>query len=277
MKRQYRYLILCTVLIVKVIIVGPAQPDWLSTERGFKKNIASEDSIYIAEKKQKKKEKQKEKHEKKCSPLDNLLKWACHFLSERYEYEKECSREHLYTPRNGKNGSLFIPLLEGPMILAAAKRPFCLSWQGGKSPYRIRLYHQYERRPFIEREPVKENSLRIDNLALSPGNYNLKIDDAKGRNIKAKFTVVDPNELPRMPHQEELRQSDLAEAAKITLYATWLAAQNDGKWIFECYQRVAEIADKYHPACLLCNALADGQRPVLGQVGDSEPSTHIEW
>ena len=204
------------------------------------------------------------------------MEWAWHFLNERYDYEKECSMKHLYTPRNGKNGSLFIPLLEDPMMLAAVKRPFCLSWQGGRPPYRIRLYHQYERKPFIEREPVKENSLKIDNLALSQGNYSLKINDAEGRKLQAKFTVVDPNELPRMPHQEELRQRDLAEAAKITLHATWLAAQNDGKWIFECYQRVAGIADKYHPACLLRNALADGQRPVLGQVGDSEPSTQIE-
>lgn len=306
MNMQNGYLIFWTVVIMHAIIVAPVQgdlvemakapslfegilnkssawetlapkyqddqPDWLSIERGFEKKIAPEDSISIGEKNQKK----RGKHEEKFKPLNNFLRWALHFLSERHEYEKERVRAHLYV-RKVRNGALSIPLLEGPKMLAAGKRPFCLSWQGGKPPYRIRLYHQYERRPFIEREPVKENSLMIDNLALSPGNYNLKIDDAEGRKLQAKFTVVDPNELPRMPHEHELRQSDLTEAAKIALYATWLAAQNDGKWVFECYQRVAGIADNYYPACLLCNALADGQRPVLGQGGDSEPSTHIEW
>lgn len=306
MNMQNGYLIFWTVVIMHAIIVAPVQgdlvemakapslfegilnkssawetlapkyqddqPDWLSIERGFEKKIAPEDSISIGEKNQKK----RGKHEEKFKPLNNFLRWALHFLSERHEYEKERVRAHLYV-RKVRNGALSIPLLEGPKMLAAGKRPFCLSWQGGKPPCRIRLYHQYERRPFIEREPVKENSLMIDNLALSPGNYNLKIDDAEGRKLQAKFTVVDPNELPRMPYEDELRQSDLTEAAKIALYATWLAAQNDGKWVFECYQRVAGIADNYYPACLLCNALADGQRPVLGQGGDSEPSTHIEW
>ena len=242
MKTKYRYLILCTTLIIDLIIMGSAQPD-------CKHNF---------------------------SPLDNLWEWACHFFKERDDYEKRCYMKHLYTPRNGKNDSLVIPLLEGPRILAAVKRPFCLSWQGGSPPYRIRLYHQYERKPFIEREPVKENSLKIEDLALSPGNYSLKINDAEGRKLQAKFTVVDPNEVPQMPYQEELRQRDWSEAAKITLHATWLAAQNDGKWIFESYQRVAGFADEYHPAFLLRNALAGGQRPVLGQMGDSEPSTQIE-
>ena len=261
MKTKYRYLTLCIVLIIDLIIVGSAQPDRRTTEGD------SDPLPPVSE----------EKNKNKFSPLDNLWEWACHFLSEQYDYEKKCSMEHLYTPRNGKHDSLFIPLLEGPMMLAAVKRPFCLSWQGGSPPYRIRLYHQYERKPFIEREPVKENSLKIDNLALSQGNYSLKINDAEGRKLQAKFTVVDPNELPRMPHQEELGQRDLAEAAKITLHATWLAAQNDGKWIFESYQRVAGIADKYHPARMLRNELAAGKRPVQGQVGNSEPSTQIEW
>ncbi|MBW2638556.1 MAG: hypothetical protein JRC86_13835 [Deltaproteobacteria bacterium] len=55
--------------------------------------------------------------------------------------------------------------------------------------------------------------------------------------LQVKFTVVNPNQLPHMPDEDGLRQSDLAEAAKITLYATWLAAQNHGKWVLQCLGR----------------------------------------
>lgn len=251
------------------------QPGWQSTGLGFEKRVASKKSIPTAYENKKNDEKAPGCNICEGVPLlENVCKWITHFFTERHQYEKERVRAHLYVRKVG-NGALSIPLLEGPKMLAAGKRPFCLSWQGGKAPYRIRLYHQYERRPFIERKPDK-NSLMIDNLVLSPGIYTIKINDAESRMLQVKFTVVNPNQLPHMPDKDGLRQSDLAEAAKITLYATWLAAQNHGKWVFESYQRVAGIAGHYYPASLLCNALADGQRPVLGQELDKKPSTHRE-
>lgn len=311
---QNGYLIFWTVVIMHAIIVAPVQgdlaemakapslfegildkssaretlapkyeddqPGWQSTGRGFEKRVASKKSNPTAHENKKNNEKAPLWNIAFCEGvplpplLENVCKWITHFLAERHQYEKECVRAHLYVRKVG-NGALSIPLLEGPKMLAAGKRPFCLSWQGGKAPYRIRLYHQYERRPFIERKPDKD-SLMIDNLVLLPGIYIMKINDAESRMLQVKFTVVDPNELPHMPDEDGLRQSDLAEAAKITLYATWLAAQNHGKWVFESYQRVAGIAGHYYPASLLCNALADGQRPVLGQELDKKPSTHIE-
>jgi hypothetical protein len=199
------------------------------------------------------------KAESENTPLRNLRKWAMQWWEERYEYEKKCQRVHLHT-RTGNNGALSIPLLEGQKMLSAGTRSIYFSWEGGTPPYRIRLYRQFERQPFIEKREIKENSLKLDNLNPLPGNYNFWIDDTEDRKLQKEFAVVDSDQIPYVP--DKLQQSDLTKEEIITIYATWLAAQNHGKWVFESYQLVCEIAENYHPACLVRNALAEGERPA---------------
>ncbi|CCK80835.1 hypothetical protein [Desulfobacula toluolica] len=252
MKLKNKYSILWTATIMFAIIAVSVYANLAENEKS-KETVTLWDNKVI----------------KNISPkLENICKWITYFLTERHQYEKQCVRKHLYV-RNDGNGILSIPLLEGPKMLTSGTRPFYLTWQGGKPAYQIRLYHQYERRPFIIQKLV-ENNLKIDNIILSQGNYIIKIEDAENRKLKKEFTVVNPNLLPCMPDEDRLRQSGLNKAAKITLYAAWLAAQNDGKWIFESYQRIAGITGDYYPASLLCNALAEGQRPALFQGMNNE-------
>lgn len=204
----------------------------------------------------------------------NLFAWVTRILIERYEYEKECSKKNLFI-RSGGNKLIAVPLLEGPRKLVSATRHFFLNWQGGKPPYRIRLSQKYERHPFIDRDLIQENFLQLESLTLSPGNYTLKIDDTEGRKIWTEFTVVPHNEVPPMP--DEIKESDLSDLAKVTVYATWLASQQQRLWIFESYQRVAGMAGNYQPARLLRNALADGQPPGPVHEVVPSPTDSIEW
>jgi hypothetical protein len=99
----------------------------------------------------------------------------------------------------------------------------------------------------------------LDSTALSPKSYSLRIDDADNKKVKANFTVVSHDKLPSIP--TEIKHSNHPEIAKQILIATWLASQDNGKWAFESYQRIAGIGDEYQAARLLRDALEDGEWP----------------
>jgi hypothetical protein len=188
--------------------------------------------------------------------LTNLMSWARDPFT-RWHGD-ELRKVNVYV-RGDEDIS--IPLLEDGGTLAAGARPFYLGWKGGKPPYRIQIYRQYDNKPLFERDLIQENRVRLENLTLSQGNYGLNIRDADNREAKANFSVLASNQLPSV--LGELRQSRLPETVKNTLSAAWLAGQDHGKWVFESYQRAAAIADTYYPARLLRNALEDGERPVF--------------
>ncbi|WP_430232281.1 hypothetical protein [Nitrosomonas communis] len=190
--------------------------------------------------------------------LTNISKWASSLFTRWHE--DDIRKIGKYIIRG--TSDLQLPLLGVEEKIIIENKNLYLGWKGGRAPYRIRIYSEYDREPIIEKS-VQENNIKLDSIALSPKSYGLRIDDADNKTVKANFTVISRDKLPSIPI--EIKDSNLPEIAKKTLIATWLASQDNGKWTLESYQWVAGIGDEYYPARLLRDALEDGERPSQDQ------------
>lgn len=153
--------------------------------------------------------------------------------------------------------NLYTSLLKKRKRLVAGKRPLYLAWGGGKAPYELTI--RGKKAPVIL-GPFQNQRIKTPNLDLTVGDYDLRICDARKECSKAyRFTVVDKSELPGYP--DELTDSDIPEASRLTAQAVWLAAQK--KWAFEAYQQIVPLAESEPPARIVRDALEMGKRIKL--------------
>ena len=94
---------------------------------------------------------------------------------------------------------------------------------------------------------------------LKAGHYRVVVNDADGQKIEGQFQVVDNLPLRLKQTEQEMKASTLSEQTQKTLFAAWLAQQDQGAWQFEAYQRIAKIAKVYQPALLVRKELEKGE------------------
>jgi len=91
---------------------------------------------------------------------------------------------------------------------------------------------------------------------LTAGDYRLQIKDAGNRTTNYIFTVVKSKPV----YPKELLNASVSEATRLTAQATWLAAQKGKKRVFEAYQQIAALAERYPPARVVRHALEQRAR-----------------
>jgi hypothetical protein len=162
----------------------------------------------------------------------------------------------------GGGAAISIPLLEyktGQLI--AADRTAYLAWIGGTPPYILRIYRKDADEPTLTISGLKSTHAAFDESKLPLGNYHLVVEDAREVSSGGHLSVLTPEALPSLPaaDADALSQGKASEALKSTLFASWLAQQQDGAWALEAYQRVANAPEDFSPAVLLRRRLEGGQ------------------
>lgn len=187
----------------------------------------------------------------------NLMRWATGWFT-AWNQARQTPVVAVHV-RSGR--PIFAPPFDGmPGRLQAGTRSLFLAWTGGKPPYRVSLGRDGTDTPLLSLTGISGSQVRADNVALQPGTYILTVEDAAGGQDRAKVIVAPANQVPVPP--DELVRSPLAPAARTTLFAAWLAAHDEGVWVFEAYQQASLVATPGSPADLLRDALERGERPT---------------
>ena len=138
--------------------------------------------------------------------------------------------------------------------LVAGTRALYFAWGGGKAPYELTI--KSAGKALLILKGVQKKRVKTQNVSLTVGNYDLQIKDAENRTADYIFTVVKSK--PAYP--KELLDTSVSEATRLTAQATWLAAQKKKKWVFEAYQQIAELAERYPAARVVRHALEQRAR-----------------
>ncbi|MEK8017457.1 MAG: hypothetical protein VSS75_011365 [Candidatus Parabeggiatoa sp.] len=199
------------------------------------------------------------------TPLDNVLQTGINLTQEHErqlkEHNEKCDPKTMCDPittgtRNETDGDMLIPLLEdNPSQMVAGQRPLYLRWFGGESPYQVTIS---ENGQSLASNSVEEQWIKTQELPLEVSKtYQVSIKDAKGQSIRQTFDVIATIDSPK-----KLQDSSLSPESSQTVWAMALAAQEQGLWMLEAYQKIAEIAEKHYPARLLRDRLEKGLRVV---------------
>ncbi|MBU4264326.1 MAG: hypothetical protein KKC76_20955 [Proteobacteria bacterium] len=184
-----------------------------------------------------------------CANLSNVFK--CYWppgLHDDYHHAKlvslavrgTCSR--LFMPLAARSGSR----------LVAGTRDLYLAWYGGNPPYGMQIRTATSPRPIVERTGLDVPRIRVDGLSLEPGDYDIEVTDADNKSIIRSCKVVPRVALPTSPAEAFIGEKGGTDRLLCdTIYAAWLSQQDDGAWMLEAYQHVADIASEYYPAELL--------------------------
>jgi hypothetical protein len=138
--------------------------------------------------------------------------------------------------------------------LVAGTKPLYLAWGGGKAPYELTI--KSAGKAVLILKGVQKKRIKTPIFSLMVGDYQLQIKDAGNRTADYLFTVVKSK--PAYP--KELLDTSVSEATRLTAQATWLAAQKKKKWVFEAYQQIAELAERYPAARVVRHALEQRAR-----------------
>lgn len=185
--------------------------------------------------------------------LNNLWTLTRQYLNEWQKFTQSVISDENPTVSEPSK-KLVMPLLanvKSTAHLIAGKRPLYLQWAGGQSPYQVMVLKRHNR---LLSNTSTMSLIKTESIDFQAGqSYKIMIIDADGKSSMAGFRVVTPTHQPDFP--EVFKEANLPENFRQTLQATWLAMQENGKWVFEAYQQMAQLTD-YYPAQLLKQALA---------------------
>ncbi len=201
--------------------------------------------------------------------LGRLIEYAGEFLGLGLE-DGSARPPIVILGTRGLEDSMSLPLAfplapSGRSRLASGSRQFHLFWQGGASPFSLRLGKKGDVLPIFDINSLSlpnpvERRVSLGPLQLSEGQYELKIA-SRTHKIIINLDVVAWNALPTSPAGIGPNERD---AIKANVYAFWLASHSE-EWVLEAYQRARAIGAMHKPAKLLQYSLENGRRPVRGE------------
>ena len=130
---------------------------------------------------------------------------------------------------------LSIPMLQDETTLVSGKRLLALSWLGGKAPYEIKFLLKNNQITKAHFDKILSNNI-VELINLPPGTYDLIVNDATGATWREKVIAVEDKTVPTFPEEFKKFPPQLNRL----LSASWLAGQDDGKWILEAYTMLME-------------------------------------
>jgi len=129
-------------------------------------------------------------------------------------------------------------LASGTANLAEGTRDLFIPWQGGLAPFEITLRNKVNGKTVAQASGHTGCEVAFEKLALLPGFYELRLQDAKrSTQLVGNIRVVDRKNLPSEP--AELTQEQLPQDIRAYYYALWLAAEDNGAWTLEAIQQLS--------------------------------------
>lgn len=133
---------------------------------------------------------------------------------------------------------IVVPLLGAAPEVGADNRQLEVAWAGGKPPFTVQLVKDGVGAVRGVAE-VAGQSASLGKFALIPGEYGLRIADARGTSRLTRFRVVEVKDLPSPPPEYDM--SGLSGGTRTLLGALWLAGLEDGRWAWEAYLRLLAL------------------------------------
>jgi hypothetical protein len=140
-----------------------------------------------------------------------------------------------------------IPILAPGARIVAGERDLPLAWSGGCAPFVVTLWSGD--RKLIDRESIEGRQVRLDDVPLERGRYEITIVDASGLRGSGALEAVDTG--PALP-------PDLAGDATplgVIAQAVWLSQHENGRWRLESFERLRPLI---RSGDSLAGAIGDG-------------------
>ncbi len=148
---------------------------------------------------------------------------------------------------SGEVRPIVVPMLAGQPAIAAGVRDLPLTWIGGCTPFTVSLRAADGRT--LYRESVEGRQVRLDDVALVAGRYEVLVEDASGLSFRGGVEAV--SAAPALPADLAADTSPLG----IVAGAVWLASQDAGRWRFDSFERLRPLIRAGDP---LAGAIGDG-------------------
>ncbi len=143
--------------------------------------------------------------------------------------------------------SIHVPILGGQPAIAAGTRDLPLAWVGGCTPFTVSV--QAMDGTVLHRSSVDARRVRLDQVKLPPGDYEIVVTDADGLTFRASLEALPA--APALPAEIEDDDTPLGVIAG----AIWLAEQDGGRWRFDSFERLRPLIRAGDP---LAGAIGDG-------------------
>ena len=140
-----------------------------------------------------------------------------------------------------------VPILAPGALIIRGERDLPLAWRGGCEPFVVTLWSGD--RKLIDRESIEGRQVRLDDVPLEVGTYNIVVRDATGMERQMPLEVVAAG--PVLPPELEADHSPLGVVAQ----AAWLAQHDGGRWRLESFERLRPLIRSGDP---LAGAIGDG-------------------
>jgi len=140
-----------------------------------------------------------------------------------------------------------VPILASGAKIVAGERDLPLAWRGGCEPFVVTLWSGD--RKLVDRESIEGRQVRLDDVPLSVGTYQVSIRDATGLERQLPLEVV--SSAPAIPRDLASDTSPLGVVAQ----AAWLAQQEGGRWRLESFELLRPLIRAGDP---LAGAIGDG-------------------
>lgn len=188
----------------------------------------------------------------------NLMSWAGEWITGLYRDEPQ--RRLTQAISRGDNPHISAPLLmHEPLLMVGPRSDICLAWAGGLAPYRIQLRHIEHKSEFVEIDSISETKQCLEAELLPGQNYILSIHSAEKYIFETDLKIIGIEQLPATPSVSF--STKISPEMEATLYASWLSAQQNNRWLFESYQLLSSFKDQYRPAALVMQSLSEGRAP----------------
>jgi hypothetical protein len=140
-----------------------------------------------------------------------------------------------------------IPILEPGARIVAGERDLPLAWRGGCAPFVVTLWSG--ERKLIDRESIEGRQVRLDDVPLARGRYEISIVDVNGREGRGSLEAVGSG--PTLPPELASDATSLGVIAQ----AVWLSQHDAGRWRLESFETLRPLI---RSGDALAGAIGDG-------------------
>jgi hypothetical protein len=184
-----------------------------------------------------------------------LGKVATFLKSLKDVYDHDYRREGTAESRGGETCAapgepvrpIDVPILAPGARIIAGERDLPLAWRGGCAPYVVTLLAGADK--LVDRESIEGRQVRLDDVRLVPGRYEVRIADATGLKYEASLEVLSAG--PVIPVELAADNSALGVIAQ----AVWLADQDGGRWRLDSFEKLRPLIRAGDP---LAGTIGDG-------------------
>lgn len=185
----------------------------------------------------------------------NLLKWMSGLLDPKSSKPATNSLASMST-RGTSSEPLAVPYLAKSFPVAAAKRALYFSWAGGTAPYAITLKRRSDGVTLFNKTGLADRNVTTPAIDLTTDDYGLEICDATQACYEDSLRAVESTSIPSQTNS--ISANGLPPHTNALLNTLWLASVENGRWVVEAIQQLAEQSKENPTASQFLKRIEDG-------------------